>query len=62
MEEYKVIFFDRNYIVICSHVVECQSYIMALKWATRVMDVNKHVDSFSLWPKAEFDSVYGRKR
>lgn len=52
MEVYKIIFYERNYNVICSHVVECQSYIMAIKWATGVMNANKQIDSFSLCRKA----------
>lgn len=62
MEKYKVIFFDQNNIVICSHVIECTNASHALQWARKTQKVNKQVGSFRLWPQAEFDSVYGRKR
>lgn len=62
MEEYKVVFFDRNNIIICSHIVECQNASKALQWARRTQQVNKQVGSFRMWPLAEFNSMYGRKR
>lgn len=61
MEMYRIIFFDVNNVVVCSHIVECLNNRKAHKWAVKTVDTNRQISSYILMSEEEYEQRYGRK-